>query len=255
MWEAVMLNIAICDDEQRSWKRGQTFLEKWASDNRMSVNIDTYTHADDLFVAATTKRFHIIFLDIFMPNITGLDIARKMRSHNNDAQIIFVSSSPDFALESYEVRATNYLLKPVEYEKFCTVMNDAVGKILPRAHVLLVKSEQGYQRIALHDIEFIEARNKRVVFALSSGHEVLATEPLHFYEKILLGEAGFFKCHRSYVVSLDHVEHFTNTRIFTQSGREVNIARGLGKPFKAAYFDHLFAKGDVARDYTLSSNS
>ena len=107
---------------------------------------------------------------------------------------------------------------------------------------LILKTAFGYQKQYFHDIEYIEAQNKRVLFHLCSGQILEISEPLNHFEQQLLDTDGFFKCHRSYLVYLPNVNHFNNNELTTRSGQTIPIARGYGKSFKEAYFSTLFAE-------------
>ena len=89
-------------------------------------------------------------------------------------------------------------------------------------------------------MEYAEAQNKRVVFFLRTGKTVEAAQPLHSLEDRITENDGFFKCHRSYLVYLPNVDHFSMTEIITKTGRSIPIARGYGKSFKEAYFTFVF---------------
>ena len=182
----------------------------------------------------------IILLDIIMPLLNGMDVAREIRESDRNTKIVFLTSSSEFAIESYDVKASGYILKPVSYEKLCAVLNDCVESVNEKPDSITIRTASGYQNIYLHQIECVEAQNKKVVFTLGNGsiHEAYGT--LSSFEKILDCEKGFFKCHRSYLVYLPNVDHFSMTEIITKSGRSIPIARGYGKAFKEAYFAFVF---------------
>ena len=101
---------------------------------------------------------------------------------------------------------------------------------------------QGYHKIYLSEIECLEAQNKKAIFHLCSGKVQEALGTFSNYAKPLTIENGFFKCHRSYIVSIPQVDHFNTAQIRTRSGMQVPIARGYGKEFKEVYFAYMFQK-------------
>lgn len=105
---------------------------------------------------------------------------------------------------------------------------------------ITVKTESGYQKIFLHNIEYLEAQGKRVSIHLCSGKDYISPDSFHSIANMLLADSSFFKCHRSYVVSILGVEKFTSCEITTKSGQRLPIARGLGKAFSSAYFTAIF---------------
>lgn len=236
------LKIAICDDSAIFLNETKSYIEAWSEATGHSVQIYCYDNGDTLIEAHKTCHLDIIFLDIIMPLLNGMDTARELRQLDRSVNIIFLTSSPEFALESYEVKAQGYLLKPVSSEKIAKELNELMPHFYEEPKHLIIKTAFGYQKLYFHDIEYVEAQNKRVLFYLCSGQPIEVAEPLHHFEDQLLTSDGFFKCHRSYFVYLPNVDHFSNSEIITRSGHSIPIARGYGKAFKDAYFSVMFAE-------------
>ena len=238
----INLKIAVCDDSNIFLNETKTYIEAWAANTGHAVQIFSCDNGDALIEAHKANHMDIIFLDIIMPLLNGMDTARELRQQDRSVNIIFLTSSPEFALESYEVKAQGYLLKPVSEEKIAKELNELVPNFYEEPKHLILKTTFGYQKLYFHDIEYVEAQNKRVLFHLYSGKALEISEPLHHFESQLLISDGFFKCHRSYLVYLPNVDHFNNTEITTRSGQNIPIARGYGKTFKEAYFAVMFAE-------------
>lgn len=239
-----MLRIAICDDSIEFQKSTEQFVKKWSEQSRMPIEIFVFDNGDALIEKNMFLRMDIIFLDILMPMLNGMDTAKELRQIDTAVKIIFLTSSQEFALESYDVRAQDYLLKPVTYEKIKKALDECVRAFEFEPLHLVLKTDGGYQKLYLHDIEYIEAQNKKVIFYLQKGNEITVGEPLHFFEDKLADNGSFFKCHRSYFVYLPNVEYFNSNNITMKSGRSIPIARGCAKAFKEAYFARMFQKCD-----------
>ncbi len=235
-----MLRIAICDDDERCLANTKSMLESWSAVTSSQVQIYCYDNGDSLIRESAAARFDIIFLDIIMPLLNGMDTAREIRDRDKAVKIIFLTSSPEFALESYSVKATDYIVKPVQYQRLKEVMDDTATFIQREPENIILKTASGYQKTYLHDVEYIEARNKQVFFYLKSGKVIKVHQPLYTFETELSDSKGFFKCHRSYLVYLSNIDYFNNTEIITKSGRCIPIARGYGKAFHDAYFTVMF---------------
>ena len=175
-----------------------------------------------------------------MPLLNGMDAARELREHNLISKIIFLTTSPEFAIESYDVDASGYLLKPVDREKLYKLLDKCLSAVSKPADSITVHTAFGYQNVLMHHIEFLEAQNKKVMLALYDGKRLEAIGKLSDYEKLLTVEKGFFKCHRSYIVYMPAVEHFSATELVTKSGTKISISRGLSKSFQDAYFSYMF---------------
>lgn len=235
-----MLRIAICDDEEQCLNDTKRMLLSWSAGASYPLEIHCFDNGDTLIEKTGTAKYDIIFLDIVMPLLNGIDTAKELRDRDKTVQIVFLTSSPEFALESYSVKAADYCIKPVKYEILKEVMNDLTAANREEPENLTLKTVGGYQKIYLHDIEYIEAQNKRVIFFLKSDKVVEVIQPLYTFEMQLSDSKGFFKCHRSYLVYLPNVDYFSNTEIKTKSGRHIPIARGYGKAFQDAYFAVMF---------------
>lgn len=235
-----MIKIAVCDDSPLFLEQIASAIRKWSAENQIAASIHAYENGDSLISASMAEPFDIIFLDIIMPLLNGMDTARELRQNDKNVKIIFLTSSPEFALESYEVKASGYLVKPVTYGKLKETLDECIQAFAVEPKHLILKTASGYQKIYFHEIECIEAQNKKVLFHLRSGNTITSVDPFHFFEHQLAGKDGFFKCHRSYLVYLTNVDHFTGTEITTRSGKEIPIARSYAKAFKEAYFAQMF---------------
>lgn len=239
-----MLRIAICDDNLQYQKEMESCVKTWAQARQYEVGITKFDQGDSLLTACQHQAPDMILLDIMMPHRNGIDIAREIRKHNNVAKIIFFTSAPEFAIESYDVKASGYLLKPLQHEKFVQVLDDCVSELQVIPNSLVIKTHQGYQKVFFHHIECIEAQNKRALIHLDNHHALDVLENFSHFTDTLSVEKGFFKCHRSYMVYMPNVDRFTTTDIITKSGICIPIARGYSKAFKDAYFQHMFEKGE-----------
>ncbi len=237
-----MLKIAVCDDNSEFLNNAVTMLERWSEERSIHIEIFRFDNGDDLIKKNAVCHMDIILLDIVMPLLNGMDTGREIRQTDKAVNIIFLTSSPEFALESYEVKAKGYLLKPVEYEKLKEVIDDCCNTMKIEPKNLIVKTEFGYQKIFYKDIEYIEAQNKIIVIYMRDNRIVKTAETLHSFESKLDSSEGFFKCHRSYIVNIGNVDNFNMSEIVTHSGYSIPIARGYGKAFKEAYFAYMFEK-------------
>ena len=237
-----MMRIAICDDDLNSQKQTKQLIHTWAERNDVSVSVLNFDNGDSLLDYCETEKIDIIFLDIMMPLLNGMDTAREIRKKDTAVKIIFLTASPEFAVESYDVKASGYLLKPVLDEKFFSLLDDSLHSMVREPEYLLIRTISGYQKIYLHNIECVEAQSRKVIFYLTEGNTTEAFGTFSGYAESMTQDKGFYKCHRSYMVNLLNIDHFNSSEILTRSGVRVPIARGLGKTFKEAYFAYMFRK-------------
>ena len=142
-----IMNIAICDDEILFTRELSSLLTHWAKKIDFSLTLYPYSNGDDLLTALQTIPVDLIFLDIIMPLLNGIDTAKEIRSMGLTVPVIFLTSSREFALDSYDVKAFHYLLKPVNTLKLFSVMDDFFLKLIMfrlklSSHILQTDSAQ-----------------------------------------------------------------------------------------------------------------
>ena len=238
-----MVKIAICDDETEFLDLLSDSLDSWCRAHQLTLQLYRFTNGDELISAHRAYGMDLILLDMIMPLLSGMDTARELRQADTAVRLVFLTSSPEFALESYEVRAFDYLLKPVTYERLARLL-DELSSMRPAAtDELVIKTSFGYHALRLSDIEYAEARNKHVVFHLRDGRDIEALESFRSVEDRLEQNAVFFKCHRSYQVNLRNIDHFDRTDIVMRSGACIPLSRSCKQGFQDAYFAARFEGG------------
>lgn len=239
------MKIALCDDSHAFLFDAQELIRKWPN-RPEKTTVALFCDADALIEAHRTTPFDVILLDVVMPLLNGIQAAAEIRRQDKTVKIVFLSSSPEFAVDSYTVKADNYLLKPVNKQRLFECLDEINGELQQASRTITVRSSAAVHRIRLSDIEYLESQGKLVLFSLSGGQAVYGTDPLYAYEELLLQEDSFFKCHRSYLVSLYKIRTFTPKEITMRSGSRIPISRSCQKAFETAYFTTLFGKaGDL----------
>ena len=240
-----MLKIAVCDDCKKTLVQIKEKVDSWKIENH-TIICETFENSTDLIISHRNAPFDIILLDIVMPAPDGIETAREIRKNDKTVKIVFLTSSPEYAVESYTVKADNYLLKPVKSEKLISCLDELAETIFIHLPAIAVKTGYSVQKIVLRDIEYVEAQNKNIVFYLTDGTQFCSTEPLHTFDDRLSVQDGFFKCHRSYIVNINRIDRYTSKEIKMRSGVIIPISRGSHKDFETAYFSVIFGKdGDM----------
>lgn len=240
-----MLRIAVCDDVQTFSEQVQQQILQWKG-RPEELTVETFSDADALITAHQKNPFDIIFLDVVMPLLGGIEAAGELRQQDKSVKIVFLTSSPEFAVDSYRVRASDYLLKPLDPHALFRCLDELARDIRRNAKFIPVRSRSAVHRVELSRIEYIESSNKVVLFMLSDGRTIVSQEPLYYFENRLLLSDGFFKCSRSYIVNIHHIDSYTPKEIKMRSGYRIPISRSCHKEFESAYFTVLFGKaGDL----------
>ena len=240
-----MLRVAICDDVPEFLAQIKGYLLHWEAQPDDLV-VETFTDADALISRHHATPFDIILLDVIMPLLNGIDAAAEIRQQDKTVRIVFLTSSPEFAVDSYRVKASNYLLKPVERQNLYRCLTELAEDLRQYAKKLLVRTRNAFHQVELNRIEFIESDNKDVRVALIDGETLVTQEPLYALESRLLLSDGFFKCSRSYIVNIHRIDTYSPKEIRMRSGCRIPISRSCQKEFESAYFSVLFGKaGDL----------
>ena len=240
-----MLRIAVCDDTQSFLFETQELARQWPN-RPAGMSVALYCDADELIEAHKENPFDIILLDVVMPLLNGIQAAAEIRRKDKNVKIVFLSVTPEYAVDSYTVKADNYLLKPVDKQKLFACLDELQADLEAVSKAITVKSPAAVHRIKLQEIEYLESQGKLVLFSLSGGRSLYGMDPLYAYEKDLTLSDGFFKCHRSYLVNLHKIRTFTHKEITMNSGSPIPISRSCQKEFETAYFSTLFGKaGDL----------
>ncbi|MEG1989044.1 MAG: LytTR family DNA-binding domain-containing protein [Oscillospiraceae bacterium] len=236
------LHIAICDDDPMELSRVSALLAEYRRSHEVSLTAETYQSATELLSVLPRRQYDLLLLDILMPGFSGIEAAHEVRSAGSTIPIIFLTSSLEFALESYQVKARDYLLKPVSGAKLFPALDALFAEEQAPFAGLYVKTQNGIVRIPFARLEVLEVKNRHLYFYSADGsvREVSAT--LQDYEDKLLARPEFIKVHRSYIVNLEQMSELTPTDFLTSRGDKIPISRLLYSGVRRAYMDHLFTE-------------
>lgn len=262
-----MLHITICDDEKTQLTLLETWIREWARDRKWETEIHLYGSAEQfLFEWEEKREADVALLDIDMPGMNGICLARRLREKGEDVQIIFVTGLADYVLEGYDVEAVSYLIKPVKKERLFTCLDRAWERCGRRESALLLETAGGLVRVRLKDVCYLESdgHDTRVHCAgragaggqgsaggcrqgpgadgFSSGQMAQAVRSksgIHELEERFKQESNaFFRIHRSYLVNLSCVSRITRKEVQMDTGETLPVARGRWEALNRAYLDY-----------------
>ena len=234
------MKIAICDDDVEFLDVTGSLIEKWAKEKGLSLTLHRFQNGDSLVRALQKECVDLLFLDIVMPLLNGIEIAKELRNNNYTIPIIFLTSSREFAVDSYEVKALNYLLKPVSEERLFGVLEDFLKVFEKPIQNFIAQTQSGFCKINMAEVNYLEAQNKQVNVYLTNGTCIKIRELFSKCEEIFSQEKGFLKCHRSYIVNLNQVAEFTKTQIATNNNAVIPVSRNRYGVFKEVYLQRMF---------------
>lgn len=233
------IQIGICDDRAEDIRTLSEVLYNYDD----TFKIFDYRNGESLLKDCLQHNilFDILFLDIYMPGLNGIETARKIRASMKDVKIIFVSSSNEHYPEAYDVFAFNYLIKPLNQEKLNRVLeqifiSSSNGKER-RQQIQFSYKGTNYHAL-FRDILYIESKDKIILFHITGRPTLQCYGKL---EEILkqLPEESFIRCHQSFAVNIFHVTEMGKNH-FIMGADVVNISKKYQKVSKDKYFDYLF---------------
>mgnify|MGYP001139161799 CR=1 FL=1 len=222
------MNIAIIEDEPAHSQLLYSYLNTWSAEKKIPVRCSHFPSAESfLFVWEEEKDFDLLFVDIQMKAMNGMELAKKIRRENEDIAIVFTTGTSDYLEEGYEVEAMYYLRKPVNPAKISRCM-DKLVKRSPNTSYVLVHGSDETLRLSVRQITYLEAVGHGCLAEVFSrlGEKTLhpITESISEMEK-LLAPHGFLKCHRSYLCNLSCIRQIAKTEITLDSGSVIPLSR------------------------------
>ena len=230
------MDIAVVDDEKTIREHISALVEEQQPGNC----IVAYATGEELL--ASGKRFDIVFLDIQMEGMNGIEAARNLREQQGDTVLIFITGIKEYVFDALDLYAFQYLLKPIDEDKFAEVLQRAVREVgrKKERRVLFIKSRN--LTLDQSEILYIESRAKKVEI-----HTVRQTIEIYAAMNELEGQLGeeFYRCHRAYIVNLDCITEYDSESITLTTGDRVFLTKKKYGEFVKAYMWHL-QKGGVS---------
>lgn len=234
--------IALCDDQAEELDAMMDMLAQWQRERQASIQVKVFPSADELLDAAKKEPFTLYLLDVMMPGISGMEAARAIRDFDSVASIVFLTSSPSFAYESYGVRALDYLLKPISSKNLFPILDRLFRKENKPLEGLTIKSGSTLIRIPFFHLSYVEVNGKHLYFNLTDGSVREIFGALSDYEPQLLSRPEFMRIHRSYIVNMLHVSELSSANLRTFAGATLPVSRRLYPQLQKDYMKLLFSQ-------------
>ena len=205
------MKVAICDDDETILAQLHRFIQQYAIENTLDYTILEFDQTTQLLEAAQhDPDIRIMFLDIYMSPISGMELAEILRAKGNDCAIIFVTVSTDHYSRSYEVDAEHYLVKPVTYEQV--------------------------RKVPLRNIRFVEVFRNQTIIHAASDISLRSTLAAVMQQ---LSDPRFLRTHRSFVVNMDFISARHENDIILKTHEKVPLSRSRGNMFEKEYGQYL----------------
>lgn len=237
------MNIAILDDSKEDLKQIRSVISSYYKSQNTDADIHLYSSAESFFQKYSPGIYDLIIMDIYMGNMTGMDAAKKLREAKDSAALIFITSSDSYAVESYDVNASYYLLKPFQPEKLCSILDSFQSRHLLASRYIEVVSDRVPIRVPLRSILYADTFRNAVCLHTDAG-PVRSYLTFHKFEEQIRDCPNFLSCYRGCVVNMDRIQEASEEGFLLDNGEVVQIRKRGSSAIRKAYLQYLFASDE-----------
>ena len=230
------LNIAVVDDLEFDCKRIEDCIEQYFSERQsMTIHTARYRCSEDFLKIYRRGIFQIVFLDICMGEISGLDLAERLRKGDQDINIVFMSSTRDYVFDSFSVKPDGYLCKPYEYAAVAEIMDRVLARFSLQERTITLKSGRNEIVIPITDIISITACDHVSEVKLITGETQTSRTLFKDLELAFENEPNFLLCNRGVIINMDYAVKAKDGKIIMQNGSEYPIRQRDSRAITAKF--------------------
>ena len=231
-----MIRIAICDDEKHMSDHIRAMASDFFRKKNREIQLRTFLSGEELL--NYDGQIDILFLDIQMNGMDGLETARKLRAGKFRGFLIFITVLKEMVFQSFEVQAYDYLVKPVDEKQFGKTMERLYASMQNASEDSLLV-QKGYEGriIPKDEIVFCEIIDRKIYLNLVSGEVVDYYDRIENLETKL--DSHFFRCHRSYLINLKHLKGYKNGTAYMDNHKEIPVSRLRSREFSDVVLQYM----------------
>ena len=235
------LRMAVCDDLEEERVQLARMARSYAQRRGLSMELRLFASGNELLDAARRPDFcHVLFLDIFMPGLSGLDAARQLRAAGCMASIVFATTSQDYGVMSFDVQAADYLVKPFRQEDVDRTLDWCLEHMPEPLRSLSVYAEGEIQEFPLASVLYIEVLGHQSHIH-TLRQTVVVRKSLDDLERAV-DSPDFFRCHRSFLVNLNHAERIESSDFLMSDGARIPISSANLPRARDTFLDWVYRK-------------
>lgn len=243
-----MLHFALCDDDPVALSAHQAMVERYFSQRPgLNAALTAFSAPGGLLAAAGERCFDVYLLDVLMPDENGIRLGAELRKLDRNGVFIYLTSSPDFAVDAYAARAFHYLLKPVEQKQLFQALDEAVELIAQRRdEAVVIRCKDGLLKLEMAQVIYVELFDRRLCCHLVNGEVVQSVSLREAFREAaseFLACPNFALCGVSYAVNLDHVMRVGQSQIHLRGEQTIPLSRAYRNEFTGRWLDHYLGGG------------
>lgn len=243
------MRVALCDDEEQQLAQTEAVLAEYgALRSALPLTVTSFTSGITLLEHMRNKEgFDLYLLDMIMPGENGIELGEEIRALDQVGPIVYLTSSPDFAVDSYRVKAADYLLKPVKKDRLFRTLDETAAALARKQwEFVTIKTREGLRRVPLDFVVYAELVGRCVHYRLSDGTTVEGMSLRGAFQEAvapLLTYPQFLLCAASFLVNLDFVEMVEQGGLRLVDGGRLPLSRALRAQVTNRWMDHHLKRG------------
>ncbi len=238
------MNIAIIDDNCKDSEQNQLLLEKYFLTNNITqqLSIHTYENEDDFFTNFEEDMFDFIFIDYYLNNSTGIDIAKSIRLLDDNVILIFITTSRDFAIDSYKVKASGYLVKPLVYDELVEIMSLIDYKKINYNKYIEIISNCNTVKILLHDIIYCDVLGHYVCIHTHNSGIYKTRMTFSDFIKNFSDSPDFLLCYKGCIINMNYIDNLDDYTFIMLNKERIPFRKKEKANFSKIYYDFVFQR-------------
>ena len=240
--EELKVNVAVVEDSIEDLNNCISLLEQYGKEKGISFDIQSFQNGGS-FLLAFKSQFDFVILDINLAKMNGIDIAKTIRTKDEEVAIMFATNLAKYATRGYEVDAIDFVLKPLNYSSFYLKLERVMKKIKKKPESYITTYENGsYFKINVNDILYIEVVSHEIIIHLVSNENVRTYGTLKTYDESLKNK-WFIRCNSNYLVNARYIKKVDKLEILLVNDEKIAISHPKKKSFNETFKKYILIEG------------
>lgn len=242
-----MIKVAFCDDDLSVLSEISVLMDEYRVEHNQEILYAAFHSPIELLTEIEKgMSVDVLFLDIVMPAQNGISVAKEIREYDNNVKIIFLTSSSEFAVQSYAVGAYYYLLKPIGKESFWQLMDSVISECKKEQKTsLILRCKSGITRLELDSLMYCEVIGRTLFFYMAHGNALECVGSMDELCRQLIPYKNFLRPHRSFLVNMDYIQSISAKAISMTNLAVIPLPRGKYSEIKNSYLAYVFDRKQV----------